>query len=442
MFKNFSRFSSGLLLVSIFLLAGCKNDKSNLGLEIQPPYDKLNVLSVDTATIVAYSQIVDSVKTDETSVSMIGSLVDPVFGQSTAGVYTQLRLSKTAQDFGITPFPDSLVLKLDYDGFYGDSNAVMTFKVFELAEKILIDTAYYSNQSVEIKTTLLAQKTFTPDFRSDVIIGEDTLDPHLRISLTDITASLAMKLLNSPSDSMSTNTSFLNYFYGLYITAEPATSGGAIIYFDLLSSLSEMVLYYHNAEDDSLSFQYVINSNCGRFMHFDHDYSLGNAAFKSQVVEKDSALGQNVCYIQALGGVKTFIRFPYLPNFYNNGKIAVNEARLFLKCMEADPQLDVAVQLVMVKKNEEGSYDVLDDQLEGIGYFGGYYDKNINGYWFRITAAVQDMMRANDPDYGYEIYLSGGSVNAERVILTGTDPLAPVSSEDRMKLVITYTTMN
>jgi hypothetical protein len=131
-----------------------------------------------------------------------------------------------------------------------------------------------------------------------------------------------------------------------------------------------------------------------------------------------------------------------MPRFYDNGKIAVNEARLFLKCMETDPLLDFAVQLVMVKKNEEGGYDIMNDQLEGTGYFGGYYDDNINGYWFRITSAVQEMMRGDDPDYGYEIYLSGGSVNAERVILTGTDPQAPVPAEDRMKLVITYTTMN
>jgi len=442
MLKKFSWFSAGLFLVLAIIFTNCNDDKNNLGLEIQPPYDKLNVFSIDTTAVIAYSQIVDSVKTDETSVTLLGSMVDPIFGGSTASFYTQFRLSQSAHDFGTTPYPDSLVLSLDYDGLYGDSTAVMTLKVYELAEKILIDTSYFSYQSLDVKTTLLGQKTFTPDFSSDIIIGEDTLDPHLRINLTDLSASLAFKLLTAPADSMANNTSFLNYFYGLYVTAEPANAGGSIIYFDLLSSLSEMTIYYHNSSGDSLKYEYLINSNCGRFGNFTHDYSLGNPAFKAQVIDKDTTLGRSICYIQALGGVKTFVRFPDLKNFYSNGSIAVNEARFFLSCMETDPELDYATALVMVKKDSVGGYYILDDQLEGAGYYGGYYDKNIHGYWFRITSAIQDLMRSSDPDYGFEIYLSGGAINAQRVLLNGTSPQSPVSLEDRMKLVVTYTTLN
>jgi hypothetical protein len=203
-----------------------------------------------------------------------------------------------------------------------------------------------------------------------------------------------------------------------------------------------MVLYYHNQENDSLKFSYVINSNCGRFGHFDHDYTQGSADFVSQVLEKDTTLGKNVCYVQALGGVKTFIRFPHLANYYDNGSIAVNEARFFLSCYEPEPVLDVAKVLIMVKRNSEGSYDILEDQLNGDGYFGGYYDENDHGYWFRITNTIQDLMRSEEPDYGFEIYLSGGSVNAERVLLYGPDPVDPGAEENRMKLVITYTTLN
>ena len=440
--KIFSWFSAGLFLVSAILITSCKEDNNNLGLDLQPPNDKLNVFSNDTTSVIAYSQIVDSVKTDETSISLLGSMVDPVFGGSTASFYTQFRLGQTAHDFGTTPFPDSLVLALKYDGFYGDSSAAMTIKVYELAQQILIDTVYYSNQSVGTKITLLAQKTFTPDFSSDVVVGKDTLDPHLRINLSSLTYNLAVKLLSAPADSMASNASFLNYFYGLYVTAEPANSGGSIIYLDLLSSISEMTIYYHNSADDSLKFDYPINSNCARFGNFTHDYSLAGPAFKAQVIDKDTTLGKSICYVQALGGVKTFVRFPNLKNFYSNGKIAVNEARFFLSSLETDPELDLAKILVMVKKNAAGGYNILDDQLDGAGYFGGYYDKNYHGYWFRITSTVQELMRSTEPDYGFEIYLSGGAVNAERVILDGTSPQLPVPIEDRMRLVITYTTLN
>lgn len=442
MLKKFSWFSAGLFLITALLFTTCKKENNGLGLEIQPPGDKLNVFSTDTTSVFAYSQIVDSVRTDEISVSLLGSILDPIFGKSTASFFTQLRLSQSAVSFGTNPVLDSLILSLKYKGYYGDTNAVMTVRVFELAEQIQLDSQYYSQQSVAIKETLLGQKTFTPDFTNDVILGEDTLAPHLRVNLGTLTSELADKLFNAPADSMADNNSFLNYFYGLYVTAEPANSDGIIIYLDLLSSLSEMTLYYHNNTEDSLSFEYLINSNCARFGNYSHDYSLGSPAFKTQAIDKDTTLGKSICYVQALGGVKTFVRFPSIKNYYSNGKIAVNEARLFLSCYESDPGLEIASTLVLVKRKAEGGYTITNDQLDGADYFGGYYDKDNHGYWFRITSTIQELMRSSDPDYGLEIYVSGGAVNAQRVLLNGTSPQLPSAPEDRMKLIITYTTLN
>jgi hypothetical protein len=440
-FKKFSWFSAGLFLITAISLSTCKNEENELGLNLQPPGDKLNVKSTDTTTVVAYSQIADSVKTDETSLTLLGSIYDPVFGKTTASFYSQFRLSLPAFDFGATPFPDSLVLTLTYSSLYGDSTSAMTVKVYEMAQQIHIDSSYYSDQSVGIKDILLAEKTFTPNLTDSVIVGSDTLKPHLRINLTSMGNELAMKLLTCPADSMASNTSFLNYFYGLYVTAEPANSGGSIVSFDLMSILSGLTLYYHNALNDSLSFIYVINSNCARFGNFTHDYSVGDAAFKAQVLDKDTSLGKNICYVQALGGVKTFVRFPHIRDYYKNGKIAVNEARFFMKANEPDADLAPASTLVLVKRTADSSYTITPDQLEGSSYFGGYYDKNQQGYWFRITSTVQELMRGTNPDYGFEIYVSGGAVNAQRVLLDGTNPQLPVAPGDRMKLVLTYTSL-
>lgn len=443
MFKRFSWLTAGLILIFAILFSTCKRKDNDLGLNIQPPGDKLNVKSSDTTSVIAYSQIADSVKTDETSVSLLGSILDPVFGKSTASFYTQFRLSKSAYDFGTTPFADSLILTLAYNGLYGDSTADMTIKVYELDQQIYIDSNYYSNQSVEIKPTLLAQKTFTPNLTDSVAVEGTKFAPHLRVNLGSLTNELVSKLLNPPSDStMASNTSFLDYFHGLYITAEPANSGGSIVYFDLMSSLSELTIFYHNATSDSLSFTYVINSSCARFGNFTHDYSLGSPAFKSEVLDKDTSLGKNICYVQALGGVKTFVRFPNIKNYYSNGKIAINEARFFVYANEPDASLDIAGTLVLVNKTADSGYTITNDQLEGSAYFGGTYDKNDHGYWFRITSTIQNLMRSTDPDYGFEIYVSGGAVNAQRVLLNGTSPPLPVAPEDRMKLVITYTPLN
>jgi hypothetical protein len=428
-----------LFLVLAVVIFSCKEEDNDLGLNIQPPNDKLNVFYSDTTTIVAYSQLVDSVRTDETSLSMLGSILDPVFGKTTTSFYTQCRLSQSAFTYGNNPLADSLILSLLYEKYYGDTLAPLTIKVYEMDEQIFIDSNYYSHFSIDVKPTLLAQMTFTPDYTNDVILGNDTLPPHLRVNLGQLSSELIDKLLNVPADSMAANDNFLNYFYGLYVTVEPVNSGGQIIYFDLMASLSRMTMYYHNDSDDSLFFNYTINSNCARFGHVEHDYSLAGPAFKSQVLDQDTALGDHICYVQSLAGVKTFLRFPNIKNYYSDGKIAVNEARLFLNCYETDPELAPANNLILVIKKDTTGYTITEDQLQGSEYYGGYYDSDKNGYWFRITNTVQDLMRRTDTDYGLEIYMSGGGVNAERVLLHGPRPLAPFTTDDRMKLVITYT---
>ena len=433
-------FVSGLAFLSAIFIVSCQKENTNLGLNIQPPNDKLNVVYTDTTTVVAYSQLVDSVRTDETTYSLLGSIQDPVFGKSTASFCTEFVLSKTSYSFGDNPVADSLILSLCYYSYYGDTLSPLTVKVYEMAQHIYPDSAYYSNQPIDVKETLLAQKTFIPDYRDSVVVGTDTLVPHLRLNLGQFTNELIDKLLYAPEDSMSTNASFQNYFYGLYATVEPVNGGGQVIYFNLLNNISRMMLYYHNDTKDSLGFGYSITSGCGRFGHFDHDYSMADATFKAQVLDGDTALGAQSCYVQALAGVKTFIRFPNIRNYYDDGPIAVNEARLFMYDSETDPVLSPASALVLVEKTDTtGAYDFLPDMNQGTDYFGGYYSEDDNGYWFRITISVQNLMRSTDPDYGLELYLSGGAVNAQRSILTGTAPQAPASPDNRMKLVLTYT---
>jgi hypothetical protein len=424
-----------------FFVFSCKEDDNELGLNIQPPNDKLNVVYTDTTTVIAYSQLVDSIRSDETSVSMLGSLQDPVFGRTTNSFYTQLRLSKSSYSFGENPVADSLVLTLVYDGQYGDSTSEVSLKVYEMAEKIYADSNYYSNQNFEVYSTLLAQKIFIPNYKDSVPVLGDTLIPHLRINLGELTPELVDKLLNIPADSMETNDAFQNYFHGLKVQAEPIGNPGQIIYFDLMESLSCMTLYYHNDEKDSLAFVYTINSNCARVEHFEHDYTLADPTFKAQVIDKDTTLGKNFVYIQSLGGVKTFLRFPYIKNYFNDGKIAVNEARLFLNCAGPEELFSPGKNLVLVEKTDTG-FAYTDDQQEGADYFGGKYDEDDNGYWFRISMTVQQLMKSNDPDYGMEVYISGGSVNAQRSVLVGTNPAIQAFSEKRMKLVLTYTKIN
>ena len=359
-----------LLLSGVLLLSACKKENNNVGIDIQPPNDRLGVVKTDTSSVITYSQRVDSVRTDETSVSLLGSLYDPVFGTKTANIYTQFRLSQVAGTFGENPVLDSLILTLDYASIYGDSSATLTLDVYEMSEMIYIDSNYYSYYSTDYYPELIASKTFTANLVDSVVVDGDTLPPHVRINLSATNPAFAEKLLAAGPDDLNTQDNFLEYFNGLYLKVHEVSSGGAIISFDLLSSLSEMVMYYSNDEEDSLDFYFGISSFAARYGQFQHNYSVAQPVFREQVIDGDTSLGNTTCYVQSMAGVKTIIKFPHLRNMVSNGNIAINEARLFINVQEEDPLVKPASSLVLVKSDGEGGYTVLQDQLEGQSYFG------------------------------------------------------------------------
>jgi len=82
------------LLVLIVLYASCKKKENDLGLAIQPQGDELNLLVSDTTKLITYVEKGDSIPTDELlGDNLLGSYVDPFFGEVQAAIFAQLRIS-------------------------------------------------------------------------------------------------------------------------------------------------------------------------------------------------------------------------------------------------------------------------------------------------------------------------------------------------------------
>ncbi len=426
------------LIISIIIFA-CQKDPSEIGLNIQPPNSSIDAFFTDTITLTGHSELVDSLRTNNTSLSLLGSYYDPIFGTTTANLYTQFLISSTGVDFGENPELDSLVVFFNYSGFYGDITTPQTIRVYELKDSLRIDSAYYSNQSKSHYETLLAEKTFLPKPYDSVMLDTVKYAPFLRINLSDLTDDLGNKLLN-PVDTSSYDsyTEFLKFFRGLYFEAEQVSSSGSIMYFDLRTSFSEMILYYHNDENDSLGYFFPINDYCARFHSFNHyDYEDASQEFKDQVLNKDTLLGKNSLYLQSLGGVKTKINLPFIDGWKNSGNLyGINEAILIVNNQETFMEnYEPPTNLVVLKILEDGTYNFLPGYFNGIEYFGGEYDSINNQYRFRITKYLQDLICTDELNNGLYLTVSGGSVKANRIKISGYD----TTNIDRIKLNLKYT---
>ncbi len=434
-----------IIIINIIIVftISCNKEPDEIGLNLQAPNDKLNVKYNDTTTMVSYSKLEDSIKTNETSLSLLGSYFDPVFGKCTASIYTQLHLSKSDVDFGENPQLDSLVLTLVYEGYYGDTTTLQTLKVYEITEDMYRDTSYYSNQNLAFdQANEITNFVFTPKPNDSVMIDSVKYAPELRINLSSINPDFGNKILNAAKTDLSDNDNFVKFIKGLYITTEPVNikGEGAILYFNLVSSSSKMTIYYSNKDNDSLKLDFVINNYCARYTNFNHyGYTDADQYFKEQVINGDTGLGNNNLYLQSMAGVKTKIMFPFIKNWFNSEKIAINKAQLVININKTDlSQYEAPLVLALVKLDKDGKYENLADKYEGDEYFGGTCDSINNEYRFRITRYIQKLLKGEE-DYGLYLIVSGRSIKANRAVLIGPSPNPPIQFSDRSKLELIYT---
>ena len=408
-----------VIVLSALVFSSCTK-KDDIGKEIiELPGDKLGVGFVDTTTIITYSQLVDSFATSELASNMLGSYYDDVFGTTTTGFYTQIRMASNDLEFGNNVVCDSVVLTLEYAYIFGDDTLTpQTIKVYEMDEDFYQDSTYYSNKSFAVKMPELGSVDYRFNMKDSMWEGSNRVHAHIRLPLDNAFGEKILAKSGQPE--LSDNESFLKFIKGLYVVAEKKNTGGAIAGINLLSSFSRLAIFYHNDEDTLIS-NFVINENTARVQNYNHDnYQNASAAFVSQVINKDSALGQQNVYLQSMAGVKTFLRFPHLIDYVKDGPIALNKAELLLNvdALYEDSE-GPPTEIVLVKQTVDGLLKFPIDEKEGAFFFGGAYDKDKKMYYFTITRHLQSILDGDEEDYGMYLLIKGSGVTPRRVVFGG-----------------------
>lgn len=437
-------FKSFLLIVSLLLVfVSCEKEAGQIGYVIQPEDSRLDIGYSDTTTVYGYSVPADSVRSDKLTNNALGCINDPVFGSTKASFYTTFTLSINEKDFGVNAALDSLVLQLYYQGSYGDTNTTLSVNVFEMIgdnDTLSSDSSYYSNLQLETANINYSNFSFQPRPHDSVYFDGDTLAPMVRINLSNINESLGDRLVNATDAQMLDTDSFRETILkGLYVTVEDLFSGeGTFAYFGLSSTYSKMIIYYHNDSEDTLSYDYNINTSTPTVGIYDHNFETGDFDFRQQVISGDTSLGKQLIYTQGFGGIKTHLKFPYIYKWARKENVAVNEAKLILPAADGASFYGEPAQLTMLKINEDGEQELLLDYSEGSSYFDGYYDESRNQYEFRITRYIQSMISDTTlVNNGLYLQVYGASTVPERFIIRGSETSA--DSIQGMRLELLYT---
>lgn len=398
-------------------LTGCENEASDLGGNIMPPGEKINVKYTDDFTLDAYTYSADSVRSDKMGRALLGSKVDPVFGTSKADFITQARLYEP-KDFGTDPVADSLVLFLLTDGFYGDGETKQILEVYELTKNFYKDSLYYSNLSLE-------------GILNESLIGTTTFQPNDTLVSVKLDVSIAQKIVDFGNYEHQ-ETEFLEVFKGLYVTSENVLEGGGIINLNLLFFDSKLTIYYHT-DTDTISYDFVINESSVRINRFSHDYETADVAYK--ISHLDDSILDTVIYTMGMGGVYTLIDLSFLESWRDSMPVAINNAEIIVSLSAYDPFSEMfppPVKLELKTMNENNKFILVFDALLGDDYFGGKLDEENGLYHFKITNHLQDFLLGKTDDLTVYLFVGDSNISPYRVVLSNGE------NSNKIQLKLTY----
>lgn len=431
--KRCLQFTVSLTLLFSILLCSCKKDIDAIGLNLQD--GTLGNAYVEIP-LTAYSVLEDSLFTKNLLYTLLGEIHDPVFGTTQAGFCTQFALQGSNTTLGENLSIDSVVLTLQYGGYYGDTLSGLRLEVYELSEQ-LTKAQYYSNDNNPANNGVnltYSSTSILPAPTTRVRIDTATYSAHMRVRLSN---DFGNRILNLSNSDLTSNSAFQAAFYGLVVKAT-ANGTGNLCYFSPTAAQSGLTLYY-KADGVVKKYTFPITSDCARYNFFTHDYTTGDINFQRQVVNGETTLGKDQLYIQPTGGVKTHVDLDAFSNWVKDKDIIINKAELVITNADVSENMftqpsNIGLQLVLA--DQTTTYLPDDAIYTSTSYFGGTYDSDKKDYRFRLTYYAQELLRNNGTtDKGLNIVVTGSGIRGNRLVFRGTDE----SHTDRLKLAIYYT---
>ena len=419
---------SACFVFMLLAISSCKKTNATFGASVLSPEDLLSSGATDTFNLQTYSEIADSVPTDNQAFAILGSCQDPKMGRITGSFYTQFDLVGTvAFPSGSVATIDSVVLALEYGGFYGKQD-VQTFEVFQINEDLYNDSVYYKTTTKSVVGTDLVDPTrasLKMDPTTKVVIGAgDTLKAQIRLKLNNALGQQFIDDAIAGNVGFDSDELFKTYFKGLrvgVINPNTAPGTGGIGYFNLNDANSKLTVYYKlvgNTSDYTLDFE--VSNKCADFNHVEIDQT----GYDIENVLADPNNGLDQFYSQAFES-RAKIDFSSINNIPKNSIVHAALLELPIAFQTFDLYYP-STSLTVGYKTDQGN--IIGFQLVG-------FDNARKSYIIDLRNYVQDILKGDAVNRGIYVYPTFFSSTTERMIFNGpatTNKLKP-------KLTIKYT---
>ena len=435
---------------SLFGLNCTKLDTTDIGSDLLPAVDNVKTFA-DTLSIITTQGVFlpDSTYISRTDDHAVGINNDPVFGQTNASMYFQLKPAFypfSIGGLGDTLFAnvDSVILCLKYTGFYGDSTLPLQVQVREVVDNTplrLFRDSTNTLKSTNFQPGLGNNIGFFPSTAIDVRTLRDTVKyvnrngfsvNTIRIRLSTAYAQSLYRrdsLSSNPSNNAFRNDSLFRQFYN-GIAVLPVGAGNQLIYANLASTDTRLEIHYRKTTAggriDTLFNGLILNAN------FFSSAASRSSSTANYITRNRPALpsGDQVIYMQTSPGTFANLNIPALSTLSNR---IVHRAELiveeipdlsgfaenfkepnFLYIELKDTTATAKWKPIYYDLNPANLYDpdyknpffvsYYPTNID-YAYFGGFLrNKIVQGnparyYNFNITRYVQDIVTNHKPNY-------------------------------------------
>ncbi|WP_223549802.1 DUF4270 domain-containing protein [Aestuariivivens sp. NBU2969] len=350
------------LFILVFIITSfiaCDKDFSSIDSDVLGKDNaNFNTNKINIGALLAYNKKLKNVQVNGLNANLLGVYNDPVYGQTTASIVSQITPTFYNPDFGDNPVIDSVILNIPYfsrengvdddgntkyvineqDSLYGNDKIILsiyrnnyflrdfnpntqnqeTQSYFSFAENTSNNTENFivtENSEVNFdsyKDQLIAvDSAFIPSSNPIVTLtgeGEEAslsyAAPALRIDLYNPDNTFWEDHIFAKQDGseLSNVNNFKNYFRGLYIKAEPKEDLGSMTLLNLGSSNATITIYYSKDPisdgDPRIQATYAFNFNGIKLNTLINDFSIAPAL----LADGNNSEGDQTLYLKGAAG--------------------------------------------------------------------------------------------------------------------------------------------
>jgi len=398
-------------LLAAGLLYSCDENPTNIGYDLLPGVDFVNMKSTDTIAVESFNLYADSVASSSKSNGYLGGLYDPYFGNTACDFVSQLRI--TGKWPGGEPVVDSVEIYIPVDGIKGATTGNgEKIVLYEINDQLYTDSVYYSNKTPSIKKLLGSYEI--PSTTKDTVQGFiGRLPTELGVYLLRDTTKLNQE--GGAND-------FRVFFKGLYVTMNntvpsvptsdfPPSDIKRMIIIPLTSGEFRIRVYYHTTGSAiNRSYDFLINSNSVRYNRYYHDRTTAEP--DKEIKHVNDGIKDSASYVQAFYGVYTKISIPGLEYVKDSlMPVSVNKARISIPVYfdnDIYTETTIPTKLYMSYKGPDGNKYLVPDYYVSSVFFDGSYNTTKKLFYFNIPSFVQQYLEGEIPLPEVEVYFAEG----------------------------------